>query len=83
MPTTSSHPPTKQPFYERWSYPVLCAVVFAVILAASITDATSEHAVPDLLVHLVQREVILPTLFGLAAGFGVRYLILRRKRATN
>jgi len=71
---------TRQPFTERWYYPVLCTVVFAVILAFSITPPTTPHVGREVLRRLVSLAVIVPALGGMAAAFGVRYLILRRKR---
>ena len=71
--------PAKRRFSESWYYPILCAIGFAIILAASITSPESPQRWHNLLVHLMSIAVIVPSLGGLAAGYVVRYYLLRRK----
>jgi len=75
--------PIKGRVSERWYYPVLCALGFAIVLAASITPPGSPHRWQILLVRLRSAAVIIPSLIGLLAAYAVRYFLQRRNAAST
>jgi len=75
--------PIKRPFSEAWYYPIVCAIGFAIVLAASITSPESPRKWHALLGRLGSPAVIVPTLIGLMAGYVMRYFLLRRENRSS
>ena len=66
---------------DAWYFPILGAIGFAIVLAASITSPDSPDRWHNLLVTLVSVRVIIPTIGGLAAGYVAWFYLQHRKAA--